>query len=90
MTNSISSKDIPQILHRLKSKVWIYIDNKYTLIDTHSYTYSDNPTNTLIELNEWINDDILKYEVRLENEYKKEYQKMCLLSEEQLKQRGFI
>ncbi len=89
--NDYDETKIPMVvLRKYKIDYPIYIDNKYTLIDTHSYTYSDNPTNTLIELNEWINDDILKYEVRLENEYKKEYQKMCLLSEEQLKQRGFI
>ncbi len=89
--NEYDETKIPMVvLRKYNIDYPIYIDNKYTLIDAHSYPYSDNPTNTLIELNKWINDDNLKYEVRLENEYKKEYQKMCLLSEDQLKQRGLI
>jgi len=89
--NDYDETQIPMVvLRKFKIDCPIYIDNKYTLIDTHGFPYSKNPMDTLIQLNKWISDDILEYEVRLENRYKKEYQKMCLLSEDQLKQRGVI
>ena len=67
----------------------IYIDEEYRLKDFFNY-FTKTPLQTLKKINEWIVNDELSYEISWLDTYFKTFEKVCLLSQSELKQRGLI
>jgi len=85
------SEEIPMICLKNKNIDWpIYVDDKYRLIDTHNFPYTNNASETMIKIKEWNVSDEIEYDVWQVSVYTKSIEKVCLLSEQQLKQRGLI
>jgi hypothetical protein len=86
----ISSKQIPMVV--LKNSITnlpIYIDNEYRLRDIFT-VFTNTPSKTMDTINKWIENDEFTYDVMMMDGYSKPFEKVCLLSEEELKRRGMI
>lgn len=84
------TKKIPVV--RIKHKIShlpIYIDSEYRLRDAFD-VYAHTPHKTLDKLNEWIDSDELDFDVWMNDGYSKDFEKVCLLSSDELKARGHI
>ncbi len=88
--DTTNTNKIPIVI--LKNKITnlpIYIDGEYRLTDLFNY-FTKTPLQTLNKLNEWIVNNELSYEISWLDTYSKQYEKICLLSQSELKQRGLI
>lgn len=66
-----------------------FIDDEYRLADPYK-KFSNSPKETLTMLNDWDDCDELFWKLVMRDGYDKNAPKMCLLTEEQLKQRNLI
>jgi hypothetical protein len=85
-----NSKQIPMVA--IKNKIThlpIYIDDEYRLRDFYD-VYTNSPTQTLNKLNKWIKTKEFDFEVLMMDGYSKPFEKVCLLSKKQLKERRLI
>jgi len=67
----------------------IFIDDAHRLADSFM-CYTNTPNETLEMLNSWNDNNQLDYGVNVTPGYPKKFRKMCLLTDDQLKQRGLI
>jgi len=84
------SKEIP-ILY-LKNEIThlpIYIDDECRIRDSFEI-YTNNAAETVKKIDEWVENNEIEYDVWLMSGYSKPFQKVCLLSDKQLKQRGVM
>ena len=77
------------ILKNQSTNLPIYIDEEYRLTDSFNY-FTKTPLQTLNKINEWIVNHELSYEISWLDTYFKTFEKVCLLSQSELKQRGLI
>jgi hypothetical protein len=86
----ISNKQIPTIeICNPISHLPLHIDEEYRLADPFT-KYSNSPKETLKLLNEWDDCDELTWKKVLRDGYDKKAKKMCLLTDQQLKDRKLI
>jgi hypothetical protein len=88
--DTTNTNKIPIVI--LKNKITnlpIYIDEEYRLRDFFNY-FTKTPLQTLKKINEWIVNDELSYDIWWVDTYFKTFEKVCLLSQSELKQRGLI
>ena len=86
----ISDKQIPTIeICNLISHLPLHIDEEYRLADPFT-KYSNSPKETLILLNDWDDCDELIWNMVMRDGYDKKAKKMCLLTDQQLKDRKLI
>lgn len=88
--NASTDKQIPTIeISNPISHLPLHIDEDYRLADPFK-KYSDSPKETLKMLNDWDDCDELFWKLVMRDGYDKDAKKMCLLTNEQLKQRNLI
>ncbi len=88
--DTTNTNKIPIVI--LKNKITnlpIYIDGEYRLTDLFNY-FTETPLQTLNKINEWIVNDDYNYDISWVDTYFKTFEKVCLLSQSELKQRGLI
>jgi len=84
------SKQIPMIsLRNQITHLPIYIDNECRIRDFFK-TYTNTATETINKLNQWIENDEVEFKLWMTYGYSKPFEKVCLLSQNQLRQRGLI
>jgi len=84
------SKQIPMInFKNINSGLAVYVDNEYRIRDPFNF-YTENAEETINKINEWIENNTFDYDVMMMDGYSNHFEKVCLLSEDQLKQRGVI
>ena len=71
------------------SNLPIFINNENKLTDNYN-VFTSNSLQTLNKINEWIENDDYNYDISWVDTYFKTFEKVCLLSQSELKQRGLI
>lgn len=71
------------------SNLPIYIDEEYRLTDLYK-NFTNTPSQTLNQINEWIENDEFSYDIWWLDTYSKPFEKICLLSKDELRKRGLI
>lgn len=90
VVNGSTDKQIPTIeISNPISHLPLHIDEDYRLADPFK-KYSDSPKETLKMLNDWDDCDELFWKLVMRDGYDKDAKKMCLLTDQQLKQRNLI
>lgn len=71
------------------SNLPIFINNENKLTDNYN-VFTSNSLQTLNKINEWIENNDYNYDIWWLDTYFKTFEKVCLLSEEELRSRGMI
>ena len=87
---SYKHNEIPMVAIWNKiSEMPMHIDDEYRLADPFNI-YTKNSVETLNKIIEWFDTNTLKWTLEKRDSYSKKASKMCLLTDQQLKQRNLI
>jgi len=88
---SENDNDIPILIFRQKemSDSLIFINNNYELETIHNGIITHHPKETVEVLNEWIYNESYEEIIYSIKNYNESFRKVCLLSQSELKRRGF-